>query len=785
MTSPDIAQWRAQIFSSLLSVVLVIGAIAAAPCIPLLLIQGMWPMAVLDVIALVWMFAILRLTRLSYTFRVLNFLAIGYAVGIGLLLTVGPISLNYLLAPPVMAVILLGTRPAMFALAISATSIMALGLAGKTNMQVTSLELDPLLASFAVTLNFACIGAMITLTTGTLLKGLSRSLSEVRSVADSLADGQAELRGLNAELRLTSTALARLNDMVVIAKVVPEPGAVQPIIFVNDASLRRSGYARDEVIGRSMRMLHGPDTDPATVKRIVAAMEREEPVTAELVNYTRAGAPYWVEMEMLPFSSEGADITHWVVIGRDITERRNSAEAIHQLAFYDVLTGLPNRRLLTERLDAMVAAAQAGRGLGALVYIDLDNFKKINDACGHAAGDILLTQTAVRLSGVVGKRDTVARLGGDEFVVLLEGLGTDPAKAGANAMAVADKVRLALCQPMEIDGQWYQSSASIGVSLAAASCGLGHGSAHDLMREADTAMYHAKAGGRNGVVLFESAMLADAERRLTLERDLAGALDNGELAMHLQLQVDHAGKATGAELLMRWQRPDGILVPPDVFIPIAESSGLIVTLGHWVLRQACAAWLRLDAAGHAMPLSINVSPLQFRQPDFVAQVRATVLESGVPPGQLIFEVTEGLLVDDLDQTIARMHELTAMGIRFSIDDFGTGYSNLAYLKKMPLYELKIDKSFLRDTPHDVNGTALVQSIMAMARHLGLHVVAEGIETTEQAQYLALNGRAGMQGYLFCRPMPLEALIGRLGSADAASVSAAAATAPPVLSRNAA
>jgi diguanylate cyclase (GGDEF)-like protein/PAS domain S-box-containing protein len=785
MTSPDIAQWRAQIFSSLLSVVLVIGAIAAAPCIPLLLIQGMWPMAVLDVIALVWMFAILRLTRLSYTFRVLNFLAIGYAVGIGLLLTVGPISLNYLLAPPVMAVILLGTRPAMFALAISATSIMALGLAGKTNMQVTSLELDPLLASFAVTLNFACIGAMITLTTGTLLKGLSRSLSEVRSVADSLVDGQAELRGLNAELRLTSTALARLNDMVVIAKVVPEPGAVQPIIFVNDASLRRSGYARDEVIGRSMRMLHGPDTDPATVKRIVAAMEREEPVTAELVNYTRDGAPYWVEMEMLPFSSEGADITHWVVIGRDITERRNSAEAIHQLAFYDVLTGLPNRRLLTERLDAMVAASQAGRGLGALVYIDLDNFKKINDACGHAAGDILLTQTAARLSGVVGKRDTVARLGGDEFVVLLEGLGTDPAKAGANAMAVADKVRLALCQPMEIDGQWYQSSASIGVSLAAASCGLGHGSAHDLMREADTAMYHAKAGGRNGVVLFESAMLADAERRLTLERDLAGALDNGELAMHLQLQVDHAGKATGAELLMRWQRPDGILVPPDVFIPIAESSGLIVTLGHWVLRQACAAWLRLDAAGHAMPLSINVSPLQFRQPDFVAQVRATVLESGVPPGQLIFEVTEGLLVDDLDQTIARMHELTAMGIRFSIDDFGTGYSNLAYLKKMPLYELKIDKSFLRDTPHDVNGTALVQSIMAMARHLGLHVVAEGIETTEQAQYLALNGRAGMQGYLFCRPMPLEALIGRLGSADAASVSAAAATAPPVLSRNAA
>jgi len=757
MLSHDIAQWRAQIFCSLLSVVLVLGAIAAAPCIPLLIHQGMWPVAVMDILALGWIFAIQRLPRLSYTLRVLNFLAIGYAVGIGLLLTVGPISLNYLMAPPVLAVILLGTRPAMFALAISAALILILGISGQAPMQVTSLDHAPMLASLVVTLNFACIGAMITLTTGTLLKGLSRSLTEARSVAESLAAGQAELHALNAELRMTSTALASLNDMVVIAKVVPTPGTTQPIIFVNDASLRRSGYARTEVIGRSIRMLHGAETDPAEVQRIAAAMDRNEPISGELVNYTKGGEPYWVELEVLPFASEGEAITHWVIIGRDITERKNSAEAIHQLAFYDVLTGLPNRRLLMERLDAMVASSHAGRGLGALVYIDLDNFKKINDACGHAAGDTLLTQTAARLSGVAGKRDTVARLGGDEFVVLVEGLGLDPAKATTAALATAERVRVALSQPMEIDGQWYQSSASIGVALALG----GRDSAHDLMREADTAMYHAKAGGRNGVVLFESAMLADAERKLTLERDLAGALDNGELAMHLQLQVDHAGVPTGAELLMRWRRADGSQIPPDVFIPIAETSGLIITLGHWVLRQACQAWLKLDAAGHALPLSINVSPLQFRQPDFVRQVRATIAEYAVPPAQLIFEVTEGLLVDELDQTIERMHELARMGIRFSIDDFGTGYSNLAYLKKMPLYELKIDKSFLRNTPHDVNGTALVQSIMAMARHLGLRVVAEGIETTAQAEYLASNGRACMQGYLFCRPMPLDDLIGRL------------------------
>jgi diguanylate cyclase (GGDEF)-like protein/PAS domain S-box-containing protein len=756
----EIAQWRAQIFSSLLSVVLVIGTIAAAPCIPLLIRQGMWPVAAMDVVALAWIFAIQRLTRWSYTVRVMNFLTIVFVLGLVLLLTVGPISLNYLMAPAALAVLLLGTRPAMILLALGSFSILFLGLTGQVNMQVTTLEHDPVLATLATTLNFACIGALITLTSGTLLKGLSRSLVEVRGAADSLEAGQAELHAANAELRLTSTALARLNDLVVIAKVDPAPGAPQPIIFVNDASLRRSGYERDDVIGRSMRMLHGADTDPATVRRIVDAMRRNEPVHAELVNYTKAGEPYWVEMEMLPFSSEGTGISHWVVIARDITERRNSAQAIHQLAFFDVLTGLPNRRLLMERLDLMVGASHAGRGLGALAYIDLDNFKKINDACGHAAGDLLLTTTAARLRAAVRAHDTVARLGGDEFVILLENLDADPAVAAIDAMAVADKVRLALAAPMEIDGQLYHSSASIGVALAQGP----RVSAHDLMREADTAMYHAKAGGRNGVVLFETAMLADAERKLTLERDLANALDNGELAMHLQLQVDHLGVPTGAELLMRWQRADGVLVPPDLFIPIAESSGLIVTLGHWVLRQACEAWLKLQAAGHALPLSINVSPLQFRQPDFVAQVRATLQETAVPPGQLIFEVTEGLLVDDIDQTVARMHELTELGIRFSIDDFGTGYSNLAYLKKMPLYELKIDKSFLRDTPHDVNGSALVQSMLAMARQLGLRVVAEGIETDEQAQFISLNGRACMQGYLFCRPMPLDALITQLEAA---------------------
>jgi diguanylate cyclase (GGDEF)-like protein len=448
-----------------------------------------------------------------------------------------------------------------------------------------------------------------------------------------------------------------------------------------------------------------------------------------------------------------------VVVGRDITERRSAADAIHRLGFYDVLTGLPNRRLLTERLDTLVGHANTGRALGAVLYLDLDNFKTINDARGHATGDALLKQSAARLVQAVRKRDTVARIGGDEFVVLLDGLGLDPAAAIRDALAVGEKIRAVLAQPVEIDGQAYHTSGSVGIALP-----LQAGtSAQDLLREADTAMYCAKAGGRNGVALFETAMLAEAERKLTLERDLAQALENGELAMHLQLQVGQDGAPAGAELLMRWKRADGTFVPPDVFIPLAEASGLIVPLGEWVLRQACHAWLALERAGHPMPLSINVSPRQFRQPDFVEQVRAILRETGAPADQLIFEVTEGLLVDDIAQTIERMHALTAIGIRFSIDDFGTGYSNLAYLKKMPLYELKIDKSFMRDTPHDVNGTAIVQSILAMASHLGLRVVAEGIESEAQAEFLDKHGPTYMQGYLYHRPMQLEQLIERLGA----------------------
>jgi diguanylate cyclase (GGDEF)-like protein/PAS domain S-box-containing protein len=759
----DIAGWRDRTFSSLLAVVLVVGALSTIAITPILLHQGMMHVALADMCALLWTFGIWRLNRLPYHVRVLNFLAVVYALAIFLMLSIGAASMAYLLAPPLIAAILLSLRPAMLAVALGAVSLIGLGATNHISLSVPGWEHDPLKASLVAALNYATIGSMLSLTCSMLLKGLSQSLTDARTSAATLETNQAALSDLNSELELTSAAVSRLNDMVLIAKALDSRDAAQPITFVNDAFLRRTGYARDEIVGHSLRVLQGPDTDKAVVARIFAAMSANEPCDAELMSYTKAGTPFWVEIEMVPFARAGGCPSHWVVVGRDISERRAAADAIHRLAFYDVLTGLPNRRLLTERLVALVAHAHAGGSLGAVLYLDLDNFKNVNDARGHATGDALLGHAAARLQQAVRPGDTVARIGGDEFVVLLDGLDPDPGAATRAALDVANTVRDALAAPLDLDGQAYAIAASIGVALPLRA----DGSAHDLLREADTAMYQAKAGGRNGVVLFETAMLAEAQHKLALERDLAQALDNGELAMHLQLQVDHDGLPAGAELLMRWQRRDGTMVRPDVFIPVAEACGLIVPLGHWVLRQACAAWLALDRAGHPLPLSINVSPLQFRQPDFVEQVRAIFAATGAPPAQFIFEVTEGLLIEDTGQTIARMRELASLGIRFSIDDFGTGYSNLAYLKKMPLYELKIDKSFIHDTPHDAGGTAIVQAILSMAGHLGLRVVAEGIESAAQADYLAGHGRPYMQGFLYHRPMPLDQLIERLGSAIAA------------------
>jgi diguanylate cyclase (GGDEF)-like protein/PAS domain S-box-containing protein len=750
----DIAHWRAQIFAKLLLVVFMLGLATAVPSVLLAVSEGMWSIAIVDSVALIWIGVIWRWRSLAYTARVVNFLAVAFVVGLALLLKVGPVSQIYLMAVPVLAALLLGLRPALWTLFMAGLAVMVLGFEDNANLHLEGLPDYGFLKAAIISINFMFMTAVLTLSCAVLLQHLERSLDK--------------LSLLNSELRLTSAAVARLNDMVLIAEVdknSTSPETAQHIIFVNEAFERRTGYRRDEVIGQNLRLLRGPGTEPSVVEDIERHMARSEPVRAELLNYTKSGEAYWVETELVPFADEGGVNTHWVAVERDITERKKSQDDIHRLAFFDVLTGLPNRRLLMDRIDKLLASSERGGTYSAVMFIDLDRFKTINDARGHAIGDALLCNAAARLSKLMRKADTVARIGGDEFVVLLGHLSHELPGATHAALTVAEKIRSAIGLDFEIEGQTYNSTASIGVTMLPNGAAGGQ-TAHDLLREADTAMYRAKSDGRNGIAFFESDMQAQVERRLTLERDLAAALAANELQMHVQAQVDRNARVIGGELLMRWPQADGSMVPPNIFIPVAEESGLIVELGTWALRQACEAVLQLQAAGLAMPLSVNVSPTQFRQNDFVEQVQRVLADTGAPAHLLVLEVTEGLLIDKMDDTIARMHQLTEMGLRFSIDDFGTGYSSMAYLKKMPLYELKIDRSFVMDTPEDANSKALVQSILAMAGHLGLRVVAEGVETQAQADFLIAHDCASMQGYLYARPMPLPALIERLQGATA-------------------
>jgi diguanylate cyclase (GGDEF)-like protein/PAS domain S-box-containing protein len=444
----------------------------------------------------------------------------------------------------------------------------------------------------------------------------------------------------------------------------------------------------------------------------------------------------------------------------DLTERKQAEERIHRLAYYDALTDLPNRRRLKEQLrQALLNGARAGQH-GALLFIDLDNFKVLNDTQGHDVGDQLLRQVAIRLRHLVRAADTVGRLGGDEFLVMLEDLGPVGTQAGVAAEMVAQKILCTLGETYILDGREHHGTPSIGIALF----GPEPQGVDDVLKQADLAMYQAKAMGRNTLRFFDASMQAAVDERVTLERDLRGGLERGELFLHYQAQVDGEGAVIGAEVLVRWQHPQRGRVSPGEFIPMAEATGLILPLGQWVLRSACsrlARWSRLPALAQ-LTLAVNVSEQQFRQQDFVREVLDIVAETGAPAARLKLELTESLLAQDIDDIIAKMTILREHGIGFSLDDFGTGYSSLSYLKRLPLDQLKIDQSFVSEVLTSPNDATIARAIISLAENLGLAVIAEGVETAGQRAFLLENGCHHFQGYFFARPEDVAAFEGRLG-----------------------
>ncbi len=467
------------------------------------------------------------------------------------------------------------------------------------------------------------------------------------------------------------------------------------------------------------------------------------------------GSRRWSSISGAPIFDADGVFKGYRGTGRDITARKQAEADIERLAFFDVLTGLPNRRLLLDRLNRAIAFSTRDRVYGALLFIDLDNFKVLNDTRGHHVGDVLLQQVAQRLLGCVRGVDTVARLGGDEFVVMLEELGDTESIAATQCDVIGQKILRALNVPYPIEGQESHSSPSIGATLFFDKLQ----SVDDLLQRADLAMYQAKAAGRNTLRFFDPAMQVVASARATLEVDMHLALQRREFLLHYQPVVDEDGAMTGVEALLRWQHPTRGMVMPGEFIPVAEQSSLILEMGQWVLETACAQLVDWSTAAktRGLTIAVNVSARQFRKPDFSSQILASLRSSGANPSRLKLELTESLLLSDVEDAIAKMAELRAVGVCFALDDFGTGYSSLAYLKRLPLDQLKIDRSFVMDVLNNPNDAAIARTILNLAHSMELSVVAEGVETAGQRDFLLGSGCTAFQGYFFGRPQPLELL----------------------------
>ena len=529
--------------------------------------------------------------------------------------------------------------------------------------------------------------------------------------------------------------------------------AEKMILRVNKAFTEITGYTAEDAIGQNPLLLQSGRHDAAFYTAMWTSIAQSGSWHGEIWNRRKSGEIYPESLSIQAVKDGAGKTTHYIGAFSDISSHKAAENEIQHLAFYDPLTLLPNRRQLMDRLKQALLSCHRHQQKGALLFIDLDNFKVLNDTLGHVTGDLLLQQVAKRLSTCIREGDTVARLGGDEFVVMLENLSANALEAAAKAKVVAEKISSLLNQIYVLGSNEHHSSPSIGVTLF----GDIEESTDEPLKRADLAMYQAKAAGRNTLRFFDPQMQAEVSTRAALENGLHEALDKHQFVLHYQAQMEGSSQLMGAEVLVRWNHPQHGLVFPAKFIPLAEETGLILPLGNWVLETACKQ-LALWASRPEMALlkiAVNVSVSQFRQSDFVEQVQAVLARSGANPQRLKLELTESLLVFNVEDVIAKMSVLKALGVGFSLDDFGTGYSSLSYLKRLPLSQLKIDQGFVRDILNDSNDAAIAKMVIALADSLGLAVIAEGVETEEEAQMLLRLGCHSYQGYLYSRPIPLE------------------------------
>ncbi|MGZ9899738.1 bacteriohemerythrin [Shewanella gaetbuli] len=528
--------------------------------------------------------------------------------------------------------------------------------------------------------------------------------------------------------------------------------AKENILQVNTSFTDITGFDAEELIGKHPSILCPENYDEQFYREVWPNIADQDAWEGEVWQKHKDGHCFPAYLYLDAVKNEH-QITNYIITINDITLRKKSEQKIQQLAFYDQLTNLPNRRLLLDRLRRVIALSNHQYLNNALLFLDIDHFKMLNDTHGHDMGDLLLTSMAERLESCVRKEDTLARIGGDEFVIILEGLSADKQAATDEVNRICGQILLKLQTPFHLNAIEFKCTTSIGVTLF----GEQTVTTSELMKRADIAMYQAKQAGRNTVRFFNPQMQAEISQRMKLESELHQAVKEQQFELFYQVQINHQMQPTGAEALLRWRHPTKGIVTPIEFIPQMEESGLIVELGYWILNSACEQLDQWQQNSHTknLTLSINVSSKQFKQAQFVEQCREIIHRYHIAPQKLKMELTESLLLDDINGTIKQMHSLNALGILFSLDDFGTGYSSLQYLKKLPLYQLKIDRSFVDELTTNNSDQSIVKMIIAMANSLGVNVIAEGVETLEQQHALTQMGCEHYQGYRYSKPLPID------------------------------